>query len=241
MRIFRLALAQVNLTVGDIEGNVAKLLDYVQEARALGAHLVAFPEMAVTGYPPEDLLFKPSFIQENLRGMERVAAASQGIAVVVGFVDADGDIYNAAAVARDGKVAGIYHKMYLPNYGVFDEDRYFKRGQECPVFLINGVGVGVNVCEDIWYPVGPIAVQREAGAELVVNINASPYHAGKRTQREKMVATRAIDNELYVAYLNTVGGQDELVFDGGSVIFDQGGELVARGREFEEELVVADL
>ena len=170
-----------------------------------------------------------------------MVAASTDIAVVVGFVDADSDIYNASAVAYQGELAGVYHKMYLPTYGVFDEDRYFKRGTVCPVYTINGVGVGVNICEDIWYPVGPIVVQREAGAEVIVNINASPYHAGKRSYREKMVATRAADNELYVAYLNAVGGQDELVFDGGSLIFDQRGELVARGRDFQEELIVADL
>ena len=241
MRTFRLALAQINTTVGDIEGNVAKTLRYIDEARTLGADLVAFPELTITGYPPEDLLFKPSFIQENIQAMQRVAAASQDIAVVVGFVYANDDIYNAAAVAYGGQVAGIYCKMHLPNYGVFDEDRYFKRGQGSPVFVINGTVVGVNICEDIWYPVGPIALQREGGAQLIVNINASPYHAGKRSHREKMVATRAADNELLVAYLNTVGGQDELVFDGGSVIFDQTGELVARGPEFEEALVLADL
>ena len=241
MRNFRLALAQMNPTVGDLEGNVSKIILLMEEARALGADLVAFPEMAIPGYPAEDLLFKPSFIQDNLKAMRRVVAASGDIAVVVGFVDADSDIYNAAAVAYRGELAGVYHKIHLPTYGVFDEDRYFKRGSVCPVHTISGVGVGVNICEDIWYPVGPIAVQRDAGAEVIVNINASPYHAGKRSYRERMVATRAADNELYVAYLNTVGGQDELVFDGGSLIFDQTGGLVARGKEFQEDLVVADL
>ena len=241
MRSFRLALAQINPTVGDIDGNVGKIVLRIDEARELGADLVAFPEMAVPGYPPEDLLFKPSFIQDNIQGMQRVVAASKGIAVVVGFVDSNADIFNAAAVACDGEMVGVYQKMYLPNYGVFDEDRYFKRGRQCPVFLINGTCVGVNICEDIWYDVGPTTVQREAGAQVIVNISASPYHAGKRSYREQMVSTRAADNELYVAYLNTVGGQDELVFDGGSVIFDQAGELVARGPAFEEGLVVADL
>ena len=241
MRNLRLALAQINPTVGDLDGNATKIIHFVEEARALGADLVAFPEMAIPGYPAEDLLFKPSFIQDNIKTMRRIAAASKDIAVVVGFADADSDIYNAAAVAYQGEVAGVYHKMYLPTYGVFDEDRYFKRGLVCPVYTINGVGVGINICEDIWYPLGPIAVQREAGAEVIVNINASPYHSGKRAYRERMVATRAADNELYVAYLNTVGGQDELVFDGGSLIFDQTGQLVARGREFQEELIVADL
>ncbi len=240
-RLFRLALAQVNPTVGDLDGNSRKTIQFIEEARALGADLVAFPEMIIPGYPAEDLLFKPSFIQDNIEAMRKVVAASRDIAVVVGFVDADSDIYNAAAVAYRGELAGVYHKMYLPTYGVFDEDRYFKRGNVCPVYIINGVGVGVNICEDIWYPVGPIAVQRDAGAEVIVNINGSPFHAGKRSYRERMIATRAADNELFVAYLNTVGGQDELVFDGGSLIFDQAGDLVARGKEFQEELVVADL
>ena len=174
--------------------------------------------------------------------MRRVAAASsKDVAVAVGFVDAGDDIYNACALAHDGEVVGVYHKVYLPNYGVFDEERYFKQGKECPVFVINGVGVGLNICEDIWYPSGPTAVQRDAGADLVVNINASPYHVGKGDFRRRMVATRASDNELYVAYLNTVGGQDELVFDGDSAIFGPGGELVAHGPEFEEFLLVADL
>ena len=241
MRTFRLALAQINPTVGDLEGNTTKIIHMVREARAQRADLVAFPEMAIPGYPAEDLLFKPAFIQANLDALSKVVAASQDIAVVVGFVDADTDIYNASAVAYQGELAGIYHKMHLPTYGVFDEERYFKRGTVCPVYTINGVGVGVNICEDIWHSVGPIAVQREAGAQVIVNINASPYHAGKRDDRERMVATRAADNEVYIAYLNTVGGQDELVFDGASVIFDQSGQLVTRGKEFEEELILADL
>ena len=241
MRTFRLALAQINSTVGDLDGNAKKIVQLIEEARAQGADLVAFPEMSIPGYPAEDLLFKPSFIQDNIEAMRRVVSASTDIAVVVGFADADSDIYNAAAVAYQGQLAGVYHKMYLPTYGVFDEDRYFKRGTTCPVYTINGVGVGINICEDIWYPVGPITVQRDAGAEVIVNINASPYHAGKRAYRDRMVATRAADNELYIAYLNTVGGQDELVFDGGSLIFDQRGELVVRGQEFQEELIVADL
>ncbi len=241
MRTFRLAMAQMNPTVGNLEGNTAKILQFIDDARALKADLVAFPELAITGYPPEDLLFKPQFLQDNRRHMEQVVAASKGIAVVVGFADADGDIYNAAAVACDGKLAGIYHKMYLPTYGVFDEGRYFKAGHECPVYVINGVGVGVNICEDIWYALGPTALQRDAGAEVIVNINGSPYHAGKRDFRYRMVATRASDNELFVSYTNMVGGQDELVFDGGSVIFDHHGEMVAWGSQFQEQLVVADL
>ena len=240
-RNFRLALAQINTTVGDIPGNTAKILDYIQRARDAHADLVAFPELAVTGYPPEDLLFNTAFLQANTAALEKIAAASQGIAVVVGCVDVGRDIANAAALAFGGKLIDIYHKMYLPNYGVFDEDRYFRRGAACPVYTINGVGVGVNICEDIWYPVGPIAVQRDAGAEVIVNINGSPFHAGKRDYREKMISTRSADNELYVAYLNLVGGQDELIFDGSSLVCDATGGLIARGPAFQEDLLVVDL
>ena len=181
-----------------------------------------------------------------MAAMRRVVAAARDIAVVVGYVEvgdsATGtDIANAAAVGRDGKLIDSYRKMYLPNYGVFDEDRYFRRGDTCPVYTISGVNVGVGICEDIWYSVGPMAVQRNAGAEVIVNINASPFHAGKREQREKMIATRAADNQLFVAYLNTVGGQDELVFDGASLVYDGTGELVARGPAFSEELIIVDL
>ena len=241
VRKLRLAMAQINTTVGDLGGNTSRILDYVERARAKQADLVVFPEMAIPGYPPEDLLFKPSFIRANVDAMNRVVAASRGITVVVGFVDLQGDVFNAAAVAHDGQLLGVYHKMYLPNYGVFDEDRYFKAGSTCPVFVINGVHVGVNICEDIWYALGPAAVQRDAGAEVILNINASPYNAGKLAFRERMVSTRAADNGVYVSYTNLVGGQDELVFDGGSLLFDQDGELVARGRQFEEDLVVTDL
>ena len=246
IRSFRLALAQLNTTVGDIDGNTARIIEYVERARECQADLVAFPELAITGYPPEDLLFKTSFLQANEEAMQRVIAAAKDIAVVVGYVEvgdsATGtDIANAAAVGYDGQLVDSYRKMYLPNYGVFDEDRYFRRGTECPVYRINGVGVGVNICEDIWYPVGPIAVQREAGAELIVNINGSPFHAGKAAYREKMIGTRAADNGLFVAYLNMVGGQDELVFDGASLVCDMTGEVIARGPAFTEDLLVLDL
>ncbi len=241
LRKFRLALAQINPTVGDITGNTARILEYLERAREAQADLVAFPELAITGYPPEDLLFKPSFLQANVEAMQQVVAASAGIAVVVGYVQVGADTANAAAVGYDGQLIDTYRKMQLPNYGVFDEDRYFRRGDTCPVYVINGTGVGVNICEDIWYPVGPVVVQREAGAELIVNINASPFHAGKRAFREKMIATRAMDNELFVAYLNTVGGQDELVFDGASTVYDMDGRRVAQGPAFEEDLLLVDL
>ncbi|MCH8988183.1 MAG: NAD+ synthase [Chloroflexi bacterium] len=250
-RTFRLALAQINPTVGDIPGNTAKILDYLERAREAQADLVAFPEMATTGYPPEDLLFKTSFLTDNVAAMEKVAAASKGIAVVLGYVnilslergpdDMGPQITNAAALCYDGRLVDTYDKIFLPNYGVFDEERYFQKGSVCPVYRIAGVAVGVNICEDIWYPVGPTTVQRQAGAELIVNINASPFHAGKRSFREEMIAQRASDHGLAVAYLNTVGGQDELVFDGGSIVCDATGRLAARGPAFQESLIVTDL
>ncbi len=250
-RTFRLALAQINPTVGDIAGNTAKILDYLERAREAQADLVAFPELAITGYPPEDLLFKRSFLTDNVAAMEKVAAASQGIAVVLGYVhivslerqseEVGPQVTNAAALCSGGKLIDTYHKIFLPNYGVFDEQRYFQKGSECPVYTIGGVAVGVNICEDIWYPVGPTTVQCQAGAELIVNINASPFHAGKRAFREDMIAQRASENSLTVAYVNTVGGQDELVFDGGSIICDPAGGLVARGPAFQESLLITDL
>ena len=241
MNEFRVALAQTNTTVGDLAGNAAKILHYIEKAKGLGADLVAFPEMALTGYPPEDLLLKPQFIADAKAKLQELVEATKGITAVIGFVDANSDIYNAAAIASDGSLAGVYHKIFLPNYGVFDEDRYFKAGNICPVFNIRGTGVGVNVCEDIWYALGPTVLQKDAGAQIIVNINASPYHAGKLSFREKFLSTRAMDNELFVCYLNTVGGQDELVFDGGSLIYDPQGTLIARGKQFQEDLVVADL
>ena len=201
-RTFRLALAQINPTVGDIPGNTAKILDYLERAREAGADLVAFPELATTGYPPEDLLFKKSFLIDNVGAMAKVAAASRGIAVVLGYVnivslerpseEVGPQVTNAAALCYGGNLVDTYHKIFLPNYGVFDEQRYFQKGSECPVYRIAGVDVGVNICEDIWYPVGPTTVQCQAGAELVVNINASPFHAGKRALRENMIAQRAL-------------------------------------------------
>ena len=240
-RTLRVALAQINTTVGDIPGNAAVILEYVERAREVKADLVAFPELSTTGYPPEDLLFKPSFLRDNVAAMEKIVASAKDIAIILGYVQLGTDISNAAALGYNGELIDSYNKIYLPNYGVFDEERYFRRGDTCPVYVINGVNVGVNICEDIWYPVGPSAVQREAGAEVIVNINASPFHAGKRAYREKMIATRAADNELYVAYLNAVGGQDEVVFDGASLVCNMNGDLITRGPAFAESLVVADL
>jgi NAD+ synthase (glutamine-hydrolysing) len=240
-RRLRIGMAQLNATVGDFAGNRQKILDAIKEARSLGVDLLAFPELATCGYPPEDLLFKPKFIAENLRSLDKIVEASSGLTVVVGFVDAKEDIYNAAAVIHDGKLAGVYHKIYLPNYGVFDENRYFRAGDECPVYIVGGIGLGVNICEDIWYEDGPATAQASAGAEVIVTISASPYHFGKVDLRERMIATRAADNVAIFTHTNLVGGQDELVFDGSSIAVDEKGRLLARGKQFEEDLVVADL
>jgi len=241
MRRLRVSLAQINPTVGDIEGNTRRIVDGIAQARALGADLVAFPELAVTGYPPEDLLFKSAFIEANLAALADVTKAARGLTAVVGFVDRRQDLFNAAAVIHDGTLAGVYHKQFLPNYGVFDENRYFQAGREATVFSIGTTCVGVNVCEDIWYPTGPTTPQALAGAELIVTINGSPYHAGKAHFRERMIATRAADDVVWLAFVNMVGGQDELVFDGASIVVDPHGETVARGRQFAEELVTADI
>ena len=241
MSSFRIGLAQVNCTVGDLEGNTAKILHYIDRARAMQVDLLCFPEMAITGYPPEDLLLKPEFITGNLEKLDVIVRHSAAIALVVGFVDSRDGLYNAAAVAYDGELCGIYHKTCLPNYGVFDEKRYFQPGTKAPIFVINGVSIGVSICEDIWYPTGPASRQASAGAEVIVNISASPYHAGKRHLRERMLAGRASEDTVILAYVNLVGGQDELVFDGGSMLLDERGEAIARAKQFEEDLLVVDL
>ena len=243
MRRLRVSLAQTNSTVGDLEGNADKIIDRIREAESLGADLVAFPELALTGYPPEDLVLRRGFVEDNLAMLERVAEATRGlhVAAVVGFVDYAHDIFNAAAVLHDGRMAGAYHKQYLPNYGVFDEARYFRPGQGVQLFDIAGARVGVTICEDIWYSSGPMQDQCLAGAEVVVNINGSPFHAGKSQQREQMLATRASDNAVLTLYCNLVGGQDHLIFDGGSTVFGPGGDLIARAPMFREHLLTVDL
>src|SRR5262245_34473994 len=238
----RLAMAQINVVVGDVQGNADKIERWINLARDAQADVVTFPELALTGYPPEDLLLKPQFIDANLRALKRVANCAKGITVVVGFVDREQDIFNAAATLQDGDVIDIYHKMYLPNYGVFDEFRYFQAGNDARVLKLADTKIGITICEDIWYPDGPAFHQAlSGGAEVIINISSSPYHAGKRRWRERMLATRAGDNTVIVAYTNLIGGQDELVFDGDSMVFDQNGDLIARGKQFEEDLVVVDL
>ena len=242
MTTLRVALAQINVTVGDLDGNARKVLEYVEKARTLKADIVAFPELAVTGYPPEDLVFRRQFVRDNHARMERIVEGTEDIAIVLGFVEREGDsIYNAAAVACDGRLVDVYRKVHLPNYSVFDEVRYFEPGSSCPVYLIAGARVGVNVCEDIWFPDGPTKTQSDAGARLIVNINGSPYYAGRLPEREAMLADRARENGVFLAYVNLVGGQDELVFDGASLIVGPSGDVTARGSQFEEELIVADL
>lgn len=241
MRMLRLALAQINPTVGDLDGNADKIINYIRLAKNHSADIIAFPELAVTGYPPEDLLLKPQFIKDNMEALRKIKEEVWDITAIVGFVDRKSDIYNAAAIIHNKTVMDIYHKMYLPNYGVFDEFRYFQVGTRFPIYDIGDTTIGVNICEDIWYPEGPAHVQSLSGAEVIININASPYNIGKAEFRERMLSTRAADNAVIVAYLNTVGGQDELVFDGHSIVLNEKGEVVCRGRQFEEDLIITDL
>ena len=258
MRSLRIAMAQINPTVGDIVGNTRLIQTWIKEARQAKADLVAFPELAITGYPPEDLLFKPRFIEDTHRALKAVAAEARGVVVVVGYVgqgatavsasDASSfplagrhELYNEAAVLSDRRILATYRKRHLPNYGVFDESRYFHPGSRLPLLVLNGATIGVNICEDIWFSDGPTRAQAAAGAEVIVNINASPFHVGKGRMREQVLATRARENRVIVTYTNTVGGQDELVFDGCSMIVDQAGEIVGRGKGFDQDLIVADL
>ena len=237
----RIALAQVNPTVGDLAGNTKLVVEWIERARKADADIVCFPELVITGYPPEDLVLKPSFVRDNLAQLDLVARASRGIAVVVGFVDRDGDLFNAAAFIHDGEIKAVYHKVFLPNYGVFDEKRYFVPGHRAPIVRFDGVPIGISVCEDCWFPAGPMAWEAEHGAHLLININGSPYHYGKRAPREAMVGGRAAAYGAFVAWVNTVGGQDELVFDGNSVVFDPHGRQVAHAESFAEDLLVCDI
>jgi NAD+ synthase (glutamine-hydrolysing) len=251
-------MVQMNPIVGDLDGNASRIIAWIREARKAKADLVAFPELAITGYPPEDLLLKTRFIEDNRRALQKVAKQVSGITAVVGYVEHGGspaqrftspgvlpagrhELYNAAAIIADGCVISTYYKWHLPNYGVFDESRYFHSGKRLPLVMLHGVAVGVNICEDIWLPEGPTRAQAAAGAEIVVNINASPFHMGKSRYREHLLATRARENGVMVTYTNMVGGQDELVFDGNSLILDQTGEVTTRGKAFEEDMIVADL
>ncbi|HWD24954.1 MAG TPA: NAD+ synthase [Acidimicrobiales bacterium] len=242
MTQLRVALCQLDPVVGDIEGNVERVLCAMARADAVGADLAVFPELVLTGYPPEDLLLKPAFVERSVRALEAVAAASKRCASVIGFVEPKGGLYNAAAVVSGGKVHGVWHKELLPNYGVFDERRWFTPGDGAtPLFGIAGVAVAITICEDAWSPEGPIARQAAGGADLVVSLNASPYRAEVIEEREGMLATRAADASAAIVYVNLVGGQDELVFDGGSMIFDHTGKLLARLAQFDELVEIVDI
>jgi NAD+ synthase (glutamine-hydrolysing) len=237
----RVALAQINATVGDIAGNEAKVREQLARAREAGAQLALFPELAITGYPPEDLLLKEHFLADARAAVERIAADAQGIVALVGFPERADDVYNAAAVLADGGLQAIYRKVNLPNYGVFDELRYFQRGPGGAIIDVDGVKVGLTVCEDIWVPGPPMTDEALAGARLVLNISASPYQAGKGRLREQMIAQRARDSLAAVAFCALVGGQDELVFDGHSFVVDHDGDVIARAAQFAEELLVCDV
>jgi|KBSSwiStaDraftv2_1062776.scaffolds.fasta_scaffold140757_2 NAD+ synthase (glutamine-hydrolysing) len=242
MRTLRLALAQINPTVGDIEGNVRRVTESIEQAREVGADLLAFPEMVIPGYMPEDLLLKPSFIERSIESTRALAGLTRGMTVVVGTVERDIDLFNAAVVLHDGEWIGSYRKRYLPNYGVFDENRYFMPARQTPVFVRDGTVIGVSICEDIWYPGGPVEEQViRGGAEIILNLSASPYHAGKAQARRRMLCTRAADNIAVVCYINLVGGQDEIVFDGASLVVDEQGQVLAEAEMFEEDFLVADV
>jgi NAD+ synthase (glutamine-hydrolysing) len=237
----RLALSQLNPTVGDIAGNEAMVRAHLARAREAGAQLALFPELVVTGYPPEDLLLKEHFLADARAAVERIAADAQGIVALVGFPERAEDVYNAAAVCADGAVQAIYRKVNLPNYGVFDELRYFQRGPGGAIIEVDGVKVGLTICEDIWVPGAPLTDEALAGARVIVNIDASPYHAGKGQEREQMVSQRACDNLAAVAFCALYGGQDELVFDGHSFVVDHNGTVIARAPQFAEELLICDV
>jgi len=241
MRTLRIAMAQINPTVGDLAGNRDRIIDCINRAKKARTDIVAFPELAITGYPPEDLLLKPQFVKDNLRTLKEIQRATTGITAIVGFVDKKDLMYNAAAIMHNGKLAYVYHKILLPNYGVFDEYRYFRPGNRYPLITLKGVTFGVNICEDIWFSEGPTRSQALAGAEVIININASPYHKGKGKERLKMLAGRARENNVIVSYTNAVGGQDELVFDGQSMVIDGKGKLLASGNQFVEELLITDV
>jgi NAD+ synthase (glutamine-hydrolysing) len=234
----RAALAQTNPTVGDVAGNARRIAALTAEARELGAQLVVFGELALTGYPPEDLLLKPHFLKTARVALDELAAGTHGIVALVGFPEHAEDVYNAAAVLADGAITGIYRKMHLPNYGVFDESRYFQSGPRPATFELNGVTIGLTVCEDIWEPGPPATTEVLAGAEVVVNLSASPYHVGKGAERERMLIQRARDNLTSILFSNLVGGQDELVFDGHSLAIDHDGHVIARAPQFEESLTI---
>ncbi len=242
MRYLRVAAAQINTCVGDLEGNAALILDAYDAAESAGAQLVVFPELTITGYPPEDLLFRAGFVTRAEEILAEIQVQTRGLVALVGFPQANRVLHNAAAILADGKCLGVYHKNLLPNYAVFDEERYFQPGVEVgPLVEVDGVKVGVSICEDVWSSSGPVQAQADGGAQLLVNLNASPYHFNKDLERESMLSTRAADAGAPLVYCNLVGGQDELVFDGASLVFDGEGQMIARAKAFVEDLLVVDV
>jgi NAD+ synthase (glutamine-hydrolysing) len=241
MRKIRISIAQINPVVGDLSGNARKIISYIKKARSLKSELVIFPELAVTGYPPEDLLLKPKFVEDNLTALDTIKSATQDITAIVGFVDSNDVLFNAAAVISDCSLIDVYHKKCLPNYGVFDEFRYFRSGKRFPLYTLSDIQFGVNICEDIWDDRGPMKILTMSGAHLIININASPYYMEKASLREELIKRRVSESNTAIIYVNMVGGQDELVFDGGSFVVDWGGDIIARGSQFNEELITADL
>ena len=231
----------MNTVVGDLEGNRRRIVERLEEARAAEADLVLFPELAVTGYPPEDLLLRPGFLRAAARMLDDIAGETRGITALVGTPHLDRDLFNACAVCADGEVKAMYCKQFLPNYGVFDEDRYFQPGRDLVLVRCGETLVGPTVCEDIWQPGPPATDLALAGAHVVANLSASPFHVGKGAEREEMLATRARDNSCWIAFVNAVGAQDELIFDGHSLVLDQDGRIVARAPSFEEALLVVDV
>lgn len=239
----RIAQAQINTTVGDLKGNSDKIIKFIKEAKKNKADLITFPELSITGYPPEDLLFKPQFIKDNLEALKKITKQTNNIVALVGFVNKVGHkIYNACALVSNGKHIYSYHKVLLPNYGVFDEKRYFTSGRECLVFKLAGLSFGVNICEDIWEENGPASFEAlKGGAQILLNISASPYYAGKLNLRKAILGRMAKKTKAYVFYNNLVGGQDELVFDGASMVVDPQGKVLNSAKQFEEELLLFDI
>jgi NAD+ synthase (glutamine-hydrolysing) len=240
--ILRLYCAQINPTVGDFKGNFEKIAYHIENAEKNNAKIIAFPELAVTGYPPEDLLLKPAFVEENLKYLEKIKNITGNIVAVVGFVNKTFEIYNSAAIICNKKIISVCNKQYLPNYSVFDEERYFQKGSGASVYDLDGVLFGVNICEDIYYSSGPLQLQSiTGGASLIINISASPYHIEKIQDREKMLFARATDNRVNILYVNLTGGQDELVFDGSSMLVSEKGRILYRAKSFEEDFFIFDL
>ena len=242
MENLRVALAQLNTTVGDFDSNIQLILDSATTAKANGADVVIFPELALTGYPPEDLLLRRPFIDEAMSKLQFLAEQANSLPpLVVGCLDFNQYLYNSAAVLSEGKIQGVYHKQMLPNYGVFDEERYFHAGDSTEMFLIGGVLIGVTICEDMWYPEGPVRQLSLEGAQIILNLNASPFHSGKTEYRERMISTRATDNTVAIAYVNQVGGQDDLVFDGNSIVVDAKGNVIDRAASMCDDLLIVDI